>query len=174
MKVAQSDSDPAALGKLRRMIEDIHVAMLTTVTPDGALRSRPMATQKVQAQSGELWFLTTEASGKTHDISAEQGVNLTYADPRSNRFVSVTGMADLLHDPAKVSELWRPELEAWLPKGPDDPRLAVVRVRIESAEYWDAPSGGMVSLYSHPGKGPARAEGGNPTKVEIRAAPTSG
>jgi hypothetical protein len=37
-------------------------------------------------------------------------------------------------------------LKAWFPDGLGDPDLALLRVRVEKAEYWDAPSSKMVQL----------------------------
>ena len=44
-----------AIEKLRELIEDIDIAMLTTVEADGTLRSRPMGTQKAEFD-GDLWL----------------------------------------------------------------------------------------------------------------------
>jgi hypothetical protein len=41
--------------------------------------------------------------------------------------------------PAKAKELWDPNYQTWFPAGPTDPHLALIRVRVERAEYWDAP-----------------------------------
>ena len=37
----------------------------------------------------------------------------------------------------------------WFPKGTEDPELALIRVTIEDAEYWDAPNGKMVVLFAY-------------------------
>jgi hypothetical protein len=39
-----------------------------------------------------------------------------------------------------------PLLKAWFPDGLDDPALALLRVDIEKAEYWDSPSSTVVHL----------------------------
>lgn len=184
MKTTTAERDPKALAKLRELIEDIHVAMITTVTPDGALRSRPMATQHVHAEQGELWFFTADDSGKARDIAEEHAVNVSYADPKRQRYVSVTGSANLLHDREKAKELWHAELKAWFPKGLDDPRLSLLRVRVVSAEYWDLSSGRMVHLLGramsalggHPENDEREPEGpgSEHTKIGIRATPASG
>jgi general stress protein 26 len=51
----------------------------------------------------------------------------------------VSGIATLVHDPAKARELWTLEQRAYYPEGPQDSRLALLRVQIERAEYWIAP-----------------------------------
>lgn len=134
-----------AISKLGEMIKDIRIAMMTTSEPDGTLRSRPMATQK-QEFDGELWFFTGASSGKVGEIRQDQHVNISYAAPDDNRYVSVSGTARLVRDQAKVKELWNPILKAWFPDGPEDPDIALLRVDVHQAEYWDSPSSTMVQI----------------------------
>lgn len=123
--------------KLGELIKDIDFAMLTTVSEDGRLLSRPMSTQQV-GFDGDLWFITSEDTGKVSDIRREARVNLSYAKPEKQRFVSVSGTAVLVNDRAKLDELWSPFYKAYFPKGKDDPALSLLKVRVEQAEYWDS------------------------------------
>jgi general stress protein 26 len=131
--------------RLGDMIRGINVAMLTTVEDDGSLRSRPMATQDTEFD-GVLWFFTKLTSAKTHEILHDQHVNLSYADVDNERYVSVSGRATVIQDPDKAEELWLPVHKAWFPKGLDDPELALIRVQVDKAEYWDPPSSTMVQV----------------------------
>jgi PPOX class probable F420-dependent enzyme len=137
--------DKTDIEKLRDLIKGIRVAMLTTVDEDGSLRSRPMATQKDDFE-GELWFFTGADTAKTGEIARDQRVNLSYADPDDERYVSLSGTAELVRDRAKAKELWNPFLKAWFPQGVDDPNLVLLRVSVDKAEYWDSPSSKMVQL----------------------------
>ena len=132
--------------KLARLIKGIEVAMMTTEDDDGTLRSRPMQTQQAEFD-GTLWFFTQASSHKVDEINrGEHQVNLSYADPDGNRYVSVSGVATLVRDRAKIEELWSPALKAWFPDGKDDPDAALLRVDVSKAEYWDAPSSTLVKL----------------------------
>lgn len=135
----------ASLDRLKELTRDIRFAMLTTVTEEGALHSRPMFTQAIDDE-GFLWFFTYADSQKVEDVEHERHVNVSYADPDKNRWVSVVGRARLVSDKAKMRELWSPMLKAWFPKGLEDPNIALVRVRVESAQFWDQPRGRMVQL----------------------------
>ncbi len=134
--------------KLGALIGGIGVAMLTTAAPEGGLRSRPMATQGRALENGELWFFTRDDSGKVHEIEADQEVNLAYAEPKEQRYVSLSGRATVLRDPARARELWSPEVKTWFPGGPEDPHLALLRVRVHGAEAWDAAGGKMTGLFA--------------------------
>lgn len=133
------------LEKFRELIKDIDVAMLVTEAPDGALRSRPMVTQATDFD-GELWFFTDQNSAKVLEIQADRHVNVSYADPSAQKYVSVSGTAQLVNDREKIHQLWNPFAKAWFPEGPDDPRLTLIRVQPQTVEYWDSASGLAVSL----------------------------
>lgn len=139
------NSETDDVKKLARLIKGIEVAMMTTEDNDGTLRSRPMQTQEAEFD-GTLWFFTHASSHKVHEIHREHRVNLSYADPAGNRYVSVSGLATLVRDRAKIDELWTPALKAWFPAGKDDPEAALLRVDVSKAEYWDAPSSKLVML----------------------------
>ena len=131
--------------KLGELIKEIKIAMLTTVDAEGTLRSRPMATQKTPFD-GKLWFFTRASSPKADEVEREHDVNLSYAAPDSNTYVSISGTAQIVRDKAKAEELWNPILKAWFPDGLGDPDLALFRVDVEKAEYWDSPSSTMVQI----------------------------
>jgi general stress protein 26 len=131
--------------KLRKLIKDIRVAMLTTVAQDGALRSRPMATADIEFD-GDLWFFTRASSPKTEELMEDQRVNVSFSDPDDNRYVSVSGRATLVRDREKVRDLWSPFHRAWFPEGKKDPDLALIKIIVDRAEYWDAPASKMVHL----------------------------
>lgn len=128
--------------KLANLISDIRVAMLTTFPPGRRPHARPMYTQKVDAErfDGTLWFMTDAASVKVAELIANPEVLITYAAPTRNRFVVVTGTARSDWNPDVARELWNIHARAWFPDGPDDPHLALIRVQVMSAEYWDGPS----------------------------------
>ena len=150
---ASKPKNPAK--KLRKMVKKVPVAMLTTVGADGVLRSRPMATQDPDFD-GELWFFTRYNSPKSEEVQENQKVNVTYASPKNDRYVSVSGTAALVRDRDKVRELWRGALKEWFPEGKKDPGLALLKVTIDKAEYWDASENRMVDLA--PATRPVRPE----------------
>ena len=137
-----------AVKTLGSLIDDIQMAMLTTVDDDGSLRSRPMATQQADPD-GTLWFFTRAEAPKVDEVQKDQRVNVSYAEPKAQKYVSVSGTAELVRDPAKNKELWNPLLKAWFPKGLDDPELALLKVSVEKAEYWDSHSSTMVHLIGY-------------------------
>jgi general stress protein 26 len=140
-----ANSEQEAIAKLGKMIKGIRIAMMTTALEDGELHSRPMATQQADFD-GDLWFLSDADSAKTYEIGRQSHVNISYADPSDSRYVSVSGAAAIVRDRAKVKELWNPIHKAWFPNGPDDPSLTLLRVSVQKAEYWDAPSSKVLQL----------------------------
>lgn len=126
--------------QLAELIRDVDIAMFTTVGMDGRLFSRPLGTQEVEFD-GDLWFATGADSPKVAEISANPRVNVAYASPSGNTYVSVSGTARVVHDRAKIEQLWSPAMKVFFPGGKDDPNLRLIHVSAESAEYWDGPGG---------------------------------
>ncbi|GAB4041148.1 pyridoxamine 5'-phosphate oxidase family protein [Spirosoma jeollabukense] len=153
--------DNKQLEKLRDMIEDIRIAMMTTVDEQGNLVSRPMAALQVD-ENGTVWFFTKRSSPKVDQIdNNENRVNLSFADVSDATYVSVSGTAQELDDRAKVEELWNPQAKAWFPDGKEDPDLILLKVHIDMAEYWNASDSTMVRLIQQA----ASVITGNPPKM---------
>jgi general stress protein 26 len=135
----------ASIEKLNSLIKEIKFAMLTTAESDGTLRSRPMATQQAPFD-GDLYFFTYGSAPKVEEAQQHHQVNLSYANPDDNVYVSVSGAAQLLRDRQKMEQLWNPIYKAWFPKGLDEPDIALLKVNVEQAEYWDSPNNKLVQL----------------------------
>ena len=144
--MADTPTREQAIATFADMISDIPVAMLTT-TGLGRLRSRPMVTQR-ERFDGSLWFVTARAAGKTGEIRDRQAVHVTFVAPSENRYVWASGTASIVDDPARLKALWHGGYLQWLPGGPDDPSVTLIRVAVEEAEYWDEAAGRMVRLDS--------------------------
>lgn len=138
--MADTPTRSGSLEKLREMIKDIDFCMLTTIDEQGDPHSRPMSSNGDIDQNGDLWFFTNASSHKVSEVEESPKVNVSFADPDNQRYVSVTGIAHLVRDRQKIEELWRPEFKMWFPKGKDDPEIALLRVSLEKGEYWDSPS----------------------------------
>jgi len=128
-----------AIRTLADLIGQIRIAMLTTVTPEGGFRSRPLTTHGARFD-GDLWFLTRLGSPKLEEMRQHHRVGLTYVRSDDNTYVSLSGTARILVDPGKAEELWDPSYQGWFPGGPTDPDLALINVTVDLAEYWTAPA----------------------------------
>ena len=131
--------------KVAGLIKDARIAMLTTVSADGSLVSRPMGVQDVDFD-GDLWFFAEEGSHKVHEVEGGSPANAAFSD--STAWVSVSGRAEVVRDRAKIAELWGASAEAWFPDGPETPGVVLVVLRGETAEYWHAKGGRLTTAFS--------------------------
>ena len=138
MTATQTKADD--LQKLREMVKDIDFCMLTTINEGGDLHSRPMSVNGDIDPDGDLWFFTSASSHKVLEVKNSPRVNVSFADPKNQRYISISGTAELVRDRGKIEELWKPEFKMWFPKGIDDPDIALLRIDLQKAEYWDSPS----------------------------------
>ncbi len=136
-----------ATKKMWSMMKDIGFAMMTTEDGDN-LRARPMVAAQKEFD-GSLWFYTRASSHKVDEVQGDQRVGVTYSEPSKQNYVSLSGKARLVRDKAAITEHWQEAMRTWFPKGTDDPDIALLRVDVTAAEYWDAPSSTMVHAYGY-------------------------
>lgn len=118
------------------LMKKIGFAML--VTRDGEkLRARPMAAY-IERDEGMIYFLTDARRHKDEEIARDPHVNLAFADAGSQKYVSLTGMAAISNDRAKIRELFSTPAKAWWDSA-DDPNIRILKITPDDAEFWDSP-----------------------------------
>jgi len=147
--MTQTRTDQEAREKVWSMIRDVAVTMMVTLDEQGRMRGRPMRAVSVGEPGGTLWFFTSQSSPKAEEIQHDGRVLLAYADPSAQNYVSLSGIAQVVRDAAKQKELWSEPLRAWFAGGPEDPKAALLKVEVEGAEYWDAPSSTFVHAWGY-------------------------
>ncbi|MEP6482321.1 MAG: pyridoxamine 5'-phosphate oxidase family protein [Rhodoglobus sp.] len=131
------------------LIKDIKFAMFTTRHSNGHLHARPMTTQNKKVdEDSSLWFFMSRAGEPVADLTVEPTVNVVYAHPGKDSYISVSGTARVVENLAKKEQLWSKFNEAWFPGGVTDPDLALVQVQIVHANYWDVKSSKLVQLFA--------------------------
>lgn len=143
----KNDSD--AKKKVFELIKDIKTAMLVTQAGHGQLSARPMAAAALKEFNGDVWFFTDIASPKVAEIEANPNILLSYSNPSKQDYVSLRGTATIERDRAKIHEFWNEMARIWFPEGKDDPKLCLIKVSVDTAEYWDSPSSVVVFLYGY-------------------------
>ncbi len=146
-----ADNEMEARNKVFDLIKDIKFAMMVTQDTDGQMYSRPMAAQQKDSTDArnELWYFTSKDSPKVAEIKANAAMLVSYSNPDSNDYVSLSGTAEIVSDKSKIDELWNDSLSVWFPQGKDDPNICLIKFKPESAEYWDAPSSKFVHAYGY-------------------------
>lgn len=157
------DIQQPGFSKLLAMIRAMDVGMLTTRDEKGNLRSRPMYTQKGEGEI--VWFFTEAGSPKIHEIEDESHVNISYAAPDSQIYVSVSGLARVVRDKSRIMELWSDDALRWFPQGADTPDLALLEVRMTQAEYWDVDKRRMQQLLNEHAPGEKLTEATDHKKI---------
>jgi general stress protein 26 len=131
--VRRMTANQEEIATVAELIKASRIALLTTVNDHGQLTSRPLAVQEVEFD-GDLWFFSQDPSDKTTEIGANPQVNVSLESGKG--YVSIAGTAEIVHDSAKVDELWSKRVEAWFPQGKEDPTIALIKVHVDAAEYW--------------------------------------
>lgn len=148
-------TDSQGEARVWELMEEIGFCMLSSLdvaegrpstsagTNDLLIRSRPMAAHVCRAENC-IYFLTDADSAKDEDIAARPQVNLAFAHPSKQSYVSLTGRAAVSDDREKIRELFSTPAKAWW-DSPEDPSIRVLKVTPHDAQYWD--SGGTMRSY---------------------------
>ncbi|MFS4457890.1 pyridoxamine 5'-phosphate oxidase family protein [Bdellovibrio sp. HCB2-146] len=120
--------------KLDHLIKDIPFAVMTVHTADGKMRSFPLLSQDLEFD-GNLWFLISKKSAHLPDLKRLGDINLSYAG--NDKCISINGTVELLEDRDMIREVWQKSHEAWFTQGPADPMIQLIKVHVETAEYWE-------------------------------------
>lgn len=125
---------------IRRILDDGRFAFVTTRTADGALHARPLALLDREDDDpdnfgGALWFFTEDPSAKTADIAAHPEVNVSVGTGKG--YLSMSGSGSIDRDRARIDRLWNAFADAYFEGGKDDPSVALLRVDVDTVEYWD-------------------------------------
>ena len=127
------------------LVKDIKYGMLTTIEADKSLRSRPMAARQID-EDGTLVFFTYDNAPKCDEVNKDNHVNVSFSEPKSQKYVSLSGQAELSHDRKKMEEVWDPLYKAWFPKGLEEPHIALLKITVDKAEYWNSPNSAVVRV----------------------------
>ena len=131
----------ADLEQIWKLMTSISFCMLSNWDGD-KIHSRPMGAV-VRQEENAIYFFTDARAHKDDEIRQYPKVCLAFADPHGQKYVSVSGTAEVCRDQQKIEELWAVPAKVWW-KTPDNPHLRLIKVTPEQAEYWDAP-GNVIS-----------------------------
>ncbi|KAJ5291960.1 hypothetical protein N7478_001211 [Penicillium angulare] len=150
----QNFEDPPLPQKIEELVEfisGVKFGMLTTKQSEGEyLASRCMALAAQENGGIDLIFHTNLFSGKTMDLTLHpKETNMSFLDPVSGSWASISGTASVIADPAIVQKYYSPTLKAWLGDmgdevhdgGPSDPRIGVIKLEAKLATHVAAQKG---------------------------------
>lgn len=128
------------------LLKDFDTVMMITVTPEGFLMSRPMATQgdPLKDSESDIWFVTSLESGKAHDLEIDPRVNLSYYKGGNQAWVSIAGRGRIERNSERVKQIWKDDWSVWFSDGPEDPTIGIIHVEALLVTHWH-PEGSRVS-----------------------------
>ena len=138
-------SEQNHISRIWDIIDKNRVGMLTTHFGSG-LRARPLEA-RADRDAGIIWFVTDVRGAKDEEIDTAHDVGLVFISEGDRVYLSITGYAFVTRDTAKAREIWRKTDEIWLPGGPDDPNVRVLRIEPITAELWDGPSSATLAAF---------------------------
>ena len=138
------DRQMSDIDRVWELMETVHFCMFSTWTGT-RLRSRPMSAS-LDRNENVIRFLTDVRQHKDDEVREYPQVCLAFSDPRHQKYVSISGQAQISNDRGMIRKLWSLPAKAWW-QSAEDPNIRVITVMPEEAEWWDSP-GTLVSYIS--------------------------
>ena len=126
----------AQMDTIQAMVKDIKYTMMTTRNGENHLHSCPMNTTETSIGAKEIWFIGHKPSETVDNIKQNPEVNLAYVIQDSEKYLSISGTAELVEDEEKLNELWSVMYNAYFEQGKDDLKVQLIKVVPHGAEYW--------------------------------------
>ncbi len=150
------------LEQFHDILNDFSTAMLTTRDDDGLLVSRPMQVAKV-AEDSEIYFVTSLTSGKIDQIKRHPKVCVSMQG--SSKYLSLSGVCEILNDRSQLAELWNPAWDLWFPEGISDSSVVLLNVLPKQGEFWDVSGTNRLKFIFEAGRALIQGEGINAEKA---------
>jgi general stress protein 26 len=153
---SHTEKSPAEIqDRIWELAEDIDFCMFTTWDGERQ-RSRPLSARLDRAQHA-IYFLVDEAGHKNEEVDKYPYVSLAWSDTKGNKYVVISGKAQLSNDRAKIKDLWTDFDKAWW-DSENDPSIRLLTVTPEDGELWDSPNRAVATakmlMSAVTGKGP--------------------
>ena len=118
-----------------KSIKSDRTVMLGLAT-DREMHPRPMTALIEGDEDGPVWFFTAVDTALAESIKAPREAFFTLASKNHELFATVHGRITHDLDREVVDRLWNPFVAAWYEKGKDDPKLALLRFDVDTAQLW--------------------------------------
>ncbi len=146
MSTTENLNSEQGIEKLKNLVNEIMVCLFCTdLKIDDGATCRPMSAIKVCDQ-GNIWFFSKKDSDKNNTIEKDKNVQLFFSHPAKGSYLVVNGEAEILLDRKIIDDLWSPVAKIWFKDGKDDPTISVIKVKPNSAYYWDTDGNQMINL----------------------------
>ena len=123
------------LSELSELVAPNDIAMLTTKTVDGHMRSRPIEVCFV-SDKGEIFFFAQTSDELTTDITDHNHVSLSFINRADDNYTSVSGLAQLSKNNEDMVAFWRDRYQRWIHGGLEDPSVVLLKINTTYAEHW--------------------------------------
>lgn len=131
------EHDP--LQALRALLDNYRVGVLCTLSEAGYPHCRWMTVAALPRVHDCVYCVSTAGSPKVREIEACNRVQWTFQTPNLDEIVSVSGQAEVLHNPglkAEVLEALGPNLSNFWKVNPDPAKLVVIETVIEKVKLF--------------------------------------
>ena len=122
-------------------LEDTRVGMLGLA--GGEPRHMQPMTAFVDRETDSLWFFTYRDTDLARDVTVQGGHYAMFClvSKDQHLYACLGGELEEQFDRERMDRYWDPVVAAWYPDGKDDPRLTLLRMKLDDAQVWVSRAG---------------------------------
>lgn len=116
-------------------MRNLDLCMMTTLSKEGELHSRPMSNNGDVEYDGNSYFFTYEDSKVIEELTANPELNLSF-EGNDKLFISLQGTAEIIKNKEELKEHWQEDLKQWFKEGVETPGITMIQVKASKIKYW--------------------------------------
>jgi general stress protein 26 len=123
--------------EISTLLQSFDVCMMTTISGEGDINSRPMLQNKEAEYNGYLHFFSLKDTRKVRDLNDIPTISLTYQDKENTMFLQVHGEGEIINSTAEMAPHWDKKLDTWWHERENTPEMCMIRVKVTWIRYWN-------------------------------------
>ena len=131
------------LKDISKKMSKLDICMMTTLSGNQMLTSRPMSNNGDVEFDGNSYFFSYENSEVIKEIKENKVVNLSFQGD-DMFYISISGNGALITNKSKLKEHWVPSLNRWFKDGVDTEGIIMIHVKAGAIKYWHKEHSGEV------------------------------
>jgi general stress protein 26 len=122
--------------EISALLQTFDVCMMTTISNEGEINSRPMLQNKDAEYNGYLYFFSLKETRKVLDLMDIPTISLTYQDKEGKQFLQVHGEGEITDSTKEMAPFWDKNLDKWWSLQEHTDGMCMIRVRVSWVRYW--------------------------------------
>ncbi len=122
--------------EIKKLISKTDACMMTTISIDGKINSRPMLCNHQIDGLKNLFFFCMKDSIKVSDLQNNNKISLIFSDSTNGLYANIQGIATITDNKSEMAQHWDKKLDVWWKDQENTPNICMIHCHNETIRYW--------------------------------------